>query len=169
VRDFVKTVRYVIIEGIFIAALIVVAILRPLDNMEWWVAVFLPFATMRLAITFSENEVMAWLRKPFCDTVEDSCGAGKSVVAKHDSVLGQLLACPICVGTWCALVLVAVYALAHSVGVLAIVVFGAAGASEFLYFAKEKVSWEGRLARTRDGQIESEHDCDEDMFPSVRR
>jgi hypothetical protein len=76
------------------------------------------------------------------------------VSPKPGSVIGALLACPICAGTWCALVIVALYALLPSVGTVAIVVLGAAGASELLYYAKERQSWSARLARTQDGQIE---------------
>ncbi len=142
------------IEVVFVGALVVVAIWQPKLEIPWWLIPFLPLAVMRAAITVSENEVMSWLRAPFCVTAPDDCGAGLSVSPKPGSVIGALLACPICAGTWCALVLVALYCLLPSVGTVAIVVLGAAGASELLYYTREKLSWEGRLARTRDGQIE---------------
>lgn len=164
-----KTIRYIVLEVIFLASVVAVAILHPLDSMEWWIAAFLPFAVLRMAVTISENEVMSWARKPFCVTAPDSCGAGLSVVAKHNSTMGELLSCPICSGTWAALVLVALYALVHPVGVMAIVVLGGAGAAEFLYFAKEQHSWQGRLARVRDGLIEDRENCEDDMFPGVTR
>jgi hypothetical protein len=159
----VRTLRYIALEVVFAVSVIVVAVVRPFDTMQWWVVAFLPFAVMRLAVTFSENEVMAWLRKPFCDTVPDSCGAGMSVVAKHDSVMGALLSCPICTGVWCAMVLVAMYALVPGVGTAAIVIFGAAGGSELLYFAREKLSWEGRYARVKDGEREKRQNCEQEV------
>jgi hypothetical protein len=142
------------IEVIFVAAVIVIAICQPKLEIPWWLIPFLPLAVMRAAITISENEVMSWLREPFCVTAPDDCGAGLSVSPKPGSVIGALLACPVCAGTWCALVLVALYALLPSVGTVAIVVLGAAGASEFLYYAKERQSWSARLARSQDGQVE---------------
>jgi hypothetical protein len=132
----------------------VVAVCQPRLELPWWLIPFLPLAVMRASITVSENEVMSWLRAPFCVTAPDDCGAGLSVSPKPGSVIGALLACPICAGTWCALVIVALYALLPSVGTVAIVVLGAAGASELLYYAKERQSWSARLARTQDGQIE---------------
>jgi hypothetical protein len=142
------------IEVIFVAAVIIVAVYQPKLEIPWWLIPFLPLAVMRASVTVSENEVMSWLREPFCVTAPDDCGAGLSVTPKPGSVIGALLACPICSGTWCALVLVALYALLPSVGTVAIVVLGAAGASEFLYYAKERQSWSARLARSQDGQIE---------------
>jgi hypothetical protein len=149
-----RKVALIGLEVVFVAAVIVIAVCQPKLEIPWWLIPFLPLAVMRASVTVSENEVMSWLREPFCVTVPDDCGAGLSVNPKPGSVIGALLACPICAGTWCALVLVALYALLPSVGTVAIVVLGAAGASEFLYYAKERQSWSARLARSQDGQIE---------------
>ena len=149
-----RMVALISIEVVFVASVVVVAICQPRLELPWWLIPFLPLAVMRASITVSENEVMSWLRAPFCVTAPDDCGAGLSVSPKPGSVIGALLACPICAGTWCALVLVALYALLPSVGTVAIVVLGAAGASELLYYAKERQSWSARLARAQDGQVE---------------
>jgi hypothetical protein len=68
--------------------------------------------------------------------------------------IGGLLACPICTGTWSALALVALHMLNHNIGTVAIVVLGMAGVSEFIYYAKERNSWDARLARVHDGRLE---------------
>lgn len=65
-----------------------------------------------------------------------------------------MLACPICTGTWCALALVALYMLNHNIGTAVIFVLGMAGVSEYIYYAKERNSWNARLARVQDGRME---------------
>lgn len=143
-----------IIEIVFVIALVAMATAKPIESIEWYVLVALPFAVLRTAVTISENQVMGWLRRPFCNTSPDSCGAGDSVSPKPGSVLGELIACPICSGTWGALILVGLYQLWHPVGVTAILALGAAGASEFLYYAKERNAWSARFNRVRDGHLE---------------
>ncbi len=128
--------------------------LRGVPDMPWYVLLALPLAVMRAAVTISENEVMSWLREPFCVTAPDDCGAGDSVNPKPGSVIGMMISCPICTGTWCALLLVGLYSFVPSAGTAAILVLGAAGGSEWLYYAKERNAWSARLARVQDGQIE---------------
>ena len=150
-------VTLMILEAVFAGCVVAVALLRPIESMEWWLLAALPFAVMRGAVTLSENEVFEWLREPFCEVVPDSCGAGDSVVPRPGSVIGKLLCCPICTGTWVALALVALIATLHPVGVIVTLVLGGAGASEFLYYAKERNSWGARLNRVRDGKLEAKN------------
>jgi hypothetical protein len=153
-----RKLSYVLLEITFITSIVVVGVYHPFKSMPWWLLVFLPFATMRMAATISENEVMAWLREPFTVTEPDSCGAGDSVNPKGDGwkrVIGGLLACPICTGTWSAMLLVALYALVHGIGTIVILALGGAGGSEILIGLREFLFWNGRLARVRDGAIES--------------
>lgn len=149
-----KRLCMIAIEGVFFGSIVTIAVTNPITDMPWWLLVLLPLAAMRAGVTIAENEVMAWLREPFCITAPDSCGAGDSVSPKPNSVFGSLLSCPICSGTWSALVLVGLYALLPSVGTLLILVLGTAGGAEFLYYAKENNAWSARYARVRDGRLE---------------
>jgi hypothetical protein len=161
-----QKLMYLLLETIFFSSLVLIAKVRPF-TMELWLLPFLILATLRIAITISENEIMEWLRKPFTVTEPDSCGAGDSVNPAGvgwKRAIGGLFACPICTGPGSALVLVGLYILSHDIGMIAILVLGAAGASEFLYYAKENLSWGGRLARVRDGAIEKAQKTDQTLY-----
>jgi hypothetical protein len=148
--------RYIGIELVF-AALVVLASFRAERLLALPVAhlgallVLGGFAVFRTARTISFNSVMAWLREPFCDVVKDSSGAGDSVEPKPGSIFGELLACPICSGTWAALVLVNVFLYAPSVGWVLFAVLGLAGMSEALHWTAERAEWQGRAAREEAG------------------
>lgn len=110
----------------------------------------LSLATFRLARSVSFNEIFEWLREPFTEVVPDSSGAGDSVVPKgkgFSRVIGGLLACPICSGTWSALVLFTVFALVPTFGTYLVYVLAFAGGSEILHWWSEKNEWQGRAAR----------------------
>lgn len=111
------------------------------------------FATFRMARTISFNGVMDWLRAPFAVEVEDSSGAGLSTEAKPGpfQVIGELLCCPICSGTWSALILSSLYCLDERIGWAAAAVFGLAGISEVLHWGAEALEWAGRNQREQAG------------------
>ena len=109
-------------------------------------------ATIRLARTISYNGVGEPLRKYFTRVAPDSCGAGMNVEPVGTGIrytIGELIACPICSGTWSAFVMVVCWQYIPAV----VYVFAVAGASEFLHWLMEKYEWEGRQARVTSGQI----------------
>lgn len=148
--------RYIAIEGVFIA-LIALAAAR-IDTLlampAWQIAALVivgGLATFRAARTISYNAVMAWLRAPFCKVVKDSSGAGDSVEPKDGSVVGELLACPICSGTWAALALVVTVLYLPAMGWALITVLGMAGISEAVHWRCEREEWQGRAAMEQAG------------------
>src|SRR5690606_4392915 len=77
--------------------------LRPFDLAQ------LALATYRLGRLTSYDKVAETYREPFTETVPDPTGAGETVVPEGTGVrraLGELIACPICAGTWIAAALV---------------------------------------------------------------
>ena len=151
-----QKVAYLILEMSFLSSIMILGWLRPVQVIELWLLPFLVLAVMRAAVTISENEIMAWLREPFTATVPDSCGAGESVLPKGEGwkrAVGGLIVCPICTGTWTGLMVVSLYAVSHNIGVIAILVLGAAGGSEMLLSLREDLCWNGRLARVQVGRI----------------
>jgi len=151
-----QKLAYLGLETSFISSIMILGWLRPIQAIELWLLPFLVLAVMRAAVTISENEIMAWLREPFTASMPDSCGAGESVCPAGTGwkrAIGGLLVCPICTGTWTALMLVSLYALSHNIGVIAILVLGAAGGSEMLLSLREDLCWNGRLARVKVGQL----------------
>jgi hypothetical protein len=114
----------------------------------------LGFATMRMAQTISFNTVFEPFRKPFCKVVKDSCKAGECVVPRDDvspffHAIGELITCPICSGTWSALVLLTIWAYSP----IPIYVFAVAGLSEYLHYGSELIEWTGRASRCVSGFI----------------
>lgn len=120
-----------------------------------FVWVLIGFATLRLAHTVSFNGVAEWMRFLFVKEVEDTSGAGNSLEAKDGffNVIGQLLTCPICSGTWSAMFLVSVYVFSQTIGLAFIIVLGVAGISEMLHWASETFEWTGRSAREVSGTL----------------
>jgi hypothetical protein len=115
----------------------------------------LGFATLRLAHTVSFNGVAEWLRFPFTKEVVDTSGAGGSIEAKDGffNVVGQLISCPICSGTWSAMFLVSIYAYFPALGTAFIAVLGVAGISEMLHWGSELLEWGGRASREASGSM----------------
>jgi hypothetical protein len=116
--------------------------------------VLLAFATLRLGRMVAYDRVMEPFRAPFTITVPDKSGAGKTVVARGTGIrcaIGQLISCPICVGTWIAAGLVyALYAFPGPARVFMIIA-AATGLAEMLNGLVEAFSWSGHLARTMAG------------------
>lgn len=118
------------------------------------------FATFRMARTISYNGVMDWLRAPFTQEVEDSSGAGMSVEPKRDrkhpkpfiEVIGDLICCPICSGTWSALFIALLYSLDQRIGWAVVLILGLAGVSEVIHWASEMFEWAGRNQRELSGE-----------------
>ncbi len=100
------------------------------------------------------NFIFSWLRAPFTDVVDDSSGAGKSVEACGrglQRVISELLCCPTCAGTWVALSLAGLLALAYPIGLTLSFVLAASGIGEMLHWRAERDEWQGRAAREEAG------------------
>jgi hypothetical protein len=113
-------------------------------------------ATLRSAHAISYNAIFEWLRAPFTRVTKDSCGAGMNVEPAFEGpagVIGELLACPICSGTWAALALVSMLVVFPTVGNFLLHVLAAAGASELLHRLVERLEWSGRQARVISGAV----------------
>lgn len=117
----------------------------------FWVAI--GPAVLRLAHTISFNEIAEWLRHPFCEVVLDTAGGSESIEAKGGpfKVIGELLACPICSGTWSALFLYSVYSIVPKYGLVLVVVLGVAGVSEILHNLVCLMEWDSRDHREQAG------------------
>lgn len=123
------------------------------DKAPWFFWAGLGLATFRMAHTISFNGIASWFRDWFTVTVPDSAGGSESIEAKDGWLqpIGELLCCPICSGTWNAVGLCTLYALIPTVGIVAVIVLGAAGLSELFHWWSEKQEWQGRLAREQAG------------------
>ncbi len=136
----------------WVASLPVIARRRSaLEPME---LVKLGVATYRIGHMLAYERVATPIRQPFTATVPDESGAGETVVARGRGaqwVLGELLSCPVCAGTWAAMGLYMGLGVAPRMTRTLIDVLTATGAAELLNESIEWLMWRASEARTRVG------------------
>ena len=122
--------------------------IRPFDLL------LLGLTTYRTGRMIAYERVAQPLREPVTETRPDDSGAGETVVAKGrgaQRALGELLSCPICIGTWVSAGLVYGLHLAPRPTRVFLAVMGTTGAADLLYCSSEALSWIGRAARRQCG------------------
>lgn len=123
--------------------------------------VLLSFSTLRLGRLVAYDRVMEPFRQFFTNTVPDPTGAGDTVDAKGEGFqqsLGQLICCPICVGTWMAALLTYLLYLFPGPTRVFLIMTGVIGIAELLNAAAEAWSWTGQQARTMSGAMMREQE-----------
>lgn len=96
------------------------------------------------------ERVAAPLREPLTETVKDGSGAGEAVVASGDGwrwTLGELVSCPVCVGTWVAAGLVYGLHLAPRPTRVFMAIMSATGVAQVLSETTEALTWSSRSSR----------------------
>src|SRR5919112_6260235 len=124
--------------------------LRPLD------LAMLGLSTYRTGRLLAFERVAAPLREPVTETVPDGSGAGETVVAVGEGwrwSFGELVSCPVCVGTWVAAGLVYGLHLAPRPTRVFLAVMSSTGVAQILTEATETLSWVGRAARKQSAPI----------------
>jgi hypothetical protein len=119
-------------------------VLKPFDLL------MLGLASFRIGRMVAFEGVAAPLREPFTDTRPDGSGAGHTVVASGTGarrVLGELVSCPICLGTWVAAGLVYGLQLMPRPTRLLMAVMSTTGVAELIYSVTEALDWTARAAR----------------------
>jgi hypothetical protein len=116
--------------------------------------VLIGLAAFRGGRAIAYNYIFDWLRAPFAQVVLDSSGAGNSLQANGSGlrrVLGELLCCPICAGSWVALVLAGLMVVAPPFGIGLAFVLAASGIGEILNWRTGRDEWQGQAAREAAG------------------
>jgi len=114
----------------------------------------LGLASFRVGRMTAYDAVVEPLREPFTETVEDESGAGMTSEAAGSGtrkVLGELLTCPICAGTWAAAAMVYGVRIAPGPTRLFIAIMSAAGATEVINSAVEAMHWTAQVRRGEAG------------------
>ena len=122
--------------------------LKPLD------VALLGVATFRAGRMVAYDQVLGPVREPFTETQPDESGAGDTTVPEGrgaQRALGELLSCPICVGTWVAAILTYGLHLLPGPTRVLLTILSAAGVAELLGATTEALSWGGAVARRRVG------------------
>ena len=110
----------------------------------------LGLATYRSGRLIAYERVAAPLREPVTETVPDGSGAGEAVVATGEGwrwSFGELVSCPVCVGTWVAAGLVYGLHLAPRPTRTYLAVMSATGLAQLLSETTEALTWSSRSAR----------------------
>jgi hypothetical protein len=153
-----ERLTYLTIVGVFVTLLALLVsrerkASRPFDPSPRDLAL-LGLATFRAGRIAAYARVTEPLRDPVTETVPDEFAAGEYVVAEGTGVqkaIGELLSCPLCVGTWVATGLVYGLRMAPGPTRLVAAVLGVSGLAELLDTATEALSWAGRVARKEAG------------------
>jgi hypothetical protein len=112
-------------------------------------------AAHRIGRMIAFEKVAEPLREPFTATVPDGSGADDTVVARGRGLqwaLGELLSCPICVGTWAALGLSIGRLILPGPTRFVIRVLAIAGLAELNHVVVERLEWGARLDRREVGR-----------------
>jgi len=118
--------------------------------------VMLGLATYRSGRLIAYERVAAPLREPVTETVPDGSGAGEAVVATGEGwrwAFGELVSCPVCVGTWVAAGLVYGLHLAPRPTRTYLAVMSATGLAQLLSETTEALTWSSRSARKQAAPI----------------
>lgn len=120
-----------------------------------------PFDLLTLGLTaFRLGRIIAFegvagpLREPFTETRADDSGAGQTVTARGEGVrhvIGELMSCPICAGTWVSAGLVYGSQVLPVPTRLLVAIMSTTGVAELLYSTTEALEWTARAARQRCG------------------
>ena len=112
-------------------------------------------ATYRTGRLVAYERVAAPLREPVTETVADGSGAGETVVATGEGwrwAFGELVSCPVCVGTWVAAGLVVGLQVAPRPTRVYLAVMSATGVAQLMSETTEALTWSSRSARRRAAQ-----------------
>jgi len=122
--------------------------LKPMD------LAMLGLSSYRMGRLVSYDLVTQNYRAPFNETVPDPTGAGETVVPAGRGwrrAIGELIACPICAGTWIAAGLVYGMELLPGPTHVLMTIMSAIGLAELVNAATEYLQWNGQAARERAG------------------
>lgn len=157
-RDLNLTEKATLIttDIIFFLAALAAAWLGKLPEISGlWFPLLLGLAAFRGGRAIAYNLIFKWLRELFqIREVDDSSGAGQSNEATGTGIrriLGELICCPVCSGTWVGLALLVIYAFDARVGTALIYALAAAGIGELFEWTAESLFWKGRYAREQSG------------------
>jgi hypothetical protein len=116
--------------------------------------VMLGLASYRTGRMVAYDKIFETERMPFAETVPDPTGAGETVVPKGTGVrhaIGELISCPICVGTWIAAILVFGLTVLPGPTRMFLKIMSGIGLAEFINAGTEALQWHGEAARARAG------------------
>jgi hypothetical protein len=161
-----RRVTYSTLSSIFLALLLAFSQYKRRQgehvNITPFDLTLLGISTYRLGRLFAYDKVMETARTPFTETAKDSSGMGKTVIPKKDKggiirAFGELISCPICMGTWIAAGLTYGLHMAPRPTRALLTMTSAVGVAELLNAATEAMKWTGRAEREESSVLHSQH------------
>ena len=110
----------------------------------------LGLSAYRVGHLLAYERVAAPLREPVTETIPDASGVGETVVARGSgarAAIGELLSCPVCIGTWVAAGLVYGLHLAPRPTRVFLAVMSTTGVADITNNSIEALTWIARAAR----------------------
>lgn len=144
-----QQLTYPVLTGLF---LVIYLAIRPKVSLTWLDLSLLSLATLRMGRLIAFDKAFSTYRLPFTKTVKDNSGAGMTVEPKGDGaqrVIGELVSCPICVGTWVSGAFVCgLYLLPRTTQGFMTIMAGV-GLAEILGALIEVLQWTGEAQRDK--------------------
>lgn len=151
-------IALIILGGVFVFEALAAAYVGKLPTIPDALFPFLlGAAAFRAGRAVSDNLIFKWLRDWLgIVVIDDTSGAGQSTdipkeITGARRVICELVCCPICSGTWAAIILLEVHSLFPALGNVLVLALGGAGIAEVMHWAAEKFGWQGRQAREAAG------------------
>lgn len=155
-----RRATYAALSSLFFAAFAILAGRKSSPEAKQELSPFdvvqLGFATYRLGRMVSYDRIFETYRLPFAETVPDGSGAGLTVEPKGDGAqraLGELISCPICIGTWIAAGLVFGLKFIPGPTRTLLNISSSIGMAELLNSASEALEWTAQSARECAGSV----------------
>jgi hypothetical protein len=144
-----QRLTYPILTGLF---LVIFLTIRPRVTLSWLDFSLLSLATLRMGRLIAFDKAFSTYRLPFTKTVKHPSGEGQTVEPKGEGVqrvIGELISCPICAGTWVSGAFICGLYLLPNVTRGFMTIMAGIGLAEILNALIEALQWTGEAQRER--------------------
>lgn len=148
--------RTAVLIGISLLYLVETVLVRGVSlDLSSWLMLGLAASFIGRAVAYLA--IFDWLRAPLTVVEAHSSGAGEDVEPRYytgwRSALGEMICCPVCVGTHAALVLLMLVKVDRAWGLVMITALSASAVAWLVSWATEWVEWSKHQARETTGAL----------------
>jgi hypothetical protein len=132
--------------------LVIFLAIRPKVKMTWLDFSLLSLATLRMGRLIAFDKAFSTYRLPFTKTIKHESGAGMTVEPKGEGatrVIGELISCPICAGTWVSGAFIYGLYLVPNLTRGFMTIMAGIGLAEILNALIEALQWTGEAQREK--------------------
>jgi hypothetical protein len=147
-----------VFSGLFVIETLIVQGVE-LTPFQW---IMLGFAASMSGRAAAYLSILEWLRVPFVIVVPHPSNAGEDTEPRYSTgwraVIGELLCCPVCSGTWGAAIILMIYKFFPAWGEAILFTLSAASLAWLITFLTQWVEWKTHEARFHTGLMSSKTD-----------